>query len=109
MAEAQSSPQVIQMDSSAVSVRARLIWASRPLGFLLVAFWVLHPSSTAHADYLHLPLVGFLVGICYGLVMFWEKLRDYIGITTESHRFAVNRMPDEYYWGAISETLFRNK
>lgn len=89
--------------------RERLIWATRPLGFLLVVLWALHPASARGDDLIHLALVGFLVGLFYGLVVYGWVLRNYIFQDNKNQRFKPNRIPEEYYWGNISKTMYDNR
>lgn len=89
--------------------KERLLWATRPMGALLLILWVLHPSTASHTDYAHMSLVAFLVGTFYGLVVYGRKLREYIVGTDKNQRHKPNRVPEEYYWGNITKTMFENK
>jgi hypothetical protein len=87
----------------------RLIWATRPLGLLALVLWILHPSTTQHTDPVHMALLGFLAGIFYGLVVYGKKLQNYIVKNSQNQRFKQNRVPEEYYWGNIAQTMFDNR
>ncbi|RYG62142.1 MAG: hypothetical protein EON60_00935 [Alphaproteobacteria bacterium] len=89
--------------------RERLIWATRPLGFLGLALWVLHPSSAQGADPIHLALIGFLVGLFYGMVVYGRQLQNYISHSNGNQRFTPNRVPDEYFWGNIEKIMYDNR
>ncbi|PZP40007.1 MAG: hypothetical protein DI585_02325 [Pseudomonas fluorescens] len=109
MAEGQSgaAPALHKAGQSGFVVE-RLKWASRPMGLLLLVLWVLHPSTANQTDYLHMALVGFLVGVGYGFVVYGSKLRIYMSLSSYSQRFKPNRVPDEYYWGNVAQVMFDN-
>lgn len=108
MAESTVNP-ILHSGVSGSLAKERLIWASRPMGFLFVALWLLHPSTASHTDYLHMALVAFLVGNFYGIVVYGSKLREYIVASNKNQRFKPNRVPEEYYWGNITKTMYENK
>lgn len=89
-------------------VKERLIWASRPLGLLVLVLWVLHPATGDGAESLHLALMGFLAGTAYGLVLYGAKLKSYLTLKAASHVQTPNRVPSEYYWGSIAKVMYDN-
>lgn len=95
--------------SKSTLARERLIWAMRPMGFLLLVLWVLHPSSAQGGDPIHLALVGFLVGLFYGLVVYGRQMQNYISSGNSNHRLTPNRVPEEYFWGNIAKTMYDNR
>lgn len=104
------APSPAQQSAETSSLAAqRLLWATRPMGLLLMVLWVLHPATTANVDYIHLSLIGFLVGLFYGLLIYGKKLRGYIVSNTLNQRLTSNRVPEEYYWGNILQTMFHNR
>jgi len=90
-------------------VKERLIWASKPLGLLLLLVWVFHPATAGRTDYLHMLLLGFLAGTAYGLTLYGAQLRSYVTVRTTSHSKTPNRVPSEYYWGNIESVMYDNK
>ncbi len=89
--------------------RERLIWALRPMGLLFLVLWVLHPASAQGGDPIHLALVGFLVGLFYGLIVYGRQLQNYIAKNNKNQRFTPNRVPEEYFWGNIAKTMYDNR
>lgn len=85
--------------------KERLIWAMRPLGLLLLVLWVFHPYTADRPDHAQIALLGFLLGAGYGLIVYGRVLRRYINVGAPSVRMQANRVPEEYYWGAIAQTL----
>jgi hypothetical protein len=104
-----SSPPVLQTTASSSEVTQRLIWATRPLGLLFLLFWIFHPLTASHTDFIHMGLLGFLAGIVYGLIVYGKRLRNYIMVTNENQRLKQSRVPEEYYWGNIIKVMFDNK
>lgn len=90
-------------------VRERLVWASKPMGLLALALWVLHPATASHADYIHMGLVGFLGGTAYGWILYGGRLRSYMALKAVSQSEMPNRVPQEYYWGSIAQVMYDNK
>jgi hypothetical protein len=109
MADATSSGSpAIHKPASVSLARARLVWALRPLGFLVLALWVLHPDTADRLEHTHTALLGFLFGALYGLVIYGPTLRQYIMLHQPGGRLQANRVPDEYYWGQVDAVLFDN-
>ena len=100
---------LLSLGSGNSLARERLIWATRPMGFLFLVLWILHPSTASHTDYVHMSLVGFLAGLFYGCVVYGKKLREYIVDSNRSQRHRKNRVPEEYYWGNVTQVMFINK
>jgi len=90
-------------------VRARVVWALRRMGVLLLVLWVLYPTTADRLDYSRVTLLGFLYGAFYGLLLYGNVLLEYVKGTKENKRFTQNRVPEEYYWGNISKILFDNR
>lgn len=110
MADESQSPQVALHKPVEISLaRARLIWATRPLGFVLLVLWVLHPSVAAQPDHARMALLGFLAGATYGLLIYGRSLREYLNVKQINAMQKPNRVPEEYYWGNIVQTLFDNR
>lgn len=108
MAE-QSNPNVALHSGREVSLaRARMVWALRPLGLLVLVLWILHPSTADQPDHAHSALLGFLFGAIYGLVIYGPILTKYFFVTQHDERQQVNRVPEEYYWGQIDKVMFDN-
>lgn len=103
-----NSPTLHKAASNSLA-KERLIWATRPMGLLAIVLWVLHPTTSSGADPIHLALLGFLAGIFYGLIVYGRQLKGYITLATANTRFRPNRVPEEYYWGNILQTMFDNK
>lgn len=99
----------VSLGANTSLAKERLIWASRPMGFLFVMLWLLHPATASHTDYLHMSLIAFLVGIFYGVVVYGGRLRGYLQIVNKNKRHMPNRLPEEYYWGVITKTMYENK
>ena len=108
MSEA-SDNNTLQTSASSHEVAQRLAWATKPLGLLFLLFWIFHPLTASHTDFIHMGLLGFLAGIIYGLIVYGKKLRNYIMVTNESQRLKPSRVPEEYYWGHIIKVMFDNK
>lgn len=108
MAESPAAPSASSRPSSAGLARARLIWVMKPLGFLLLVLWILHPSTADRLDHAHTALLGFLFGALYGVIVYGPTLQQYIRLHQPSGRLITNRVPDEYYWGKIDNILFDN-
>ena len=89
--------------------KERLIWATRPMGFLFLVLWILHPASGRGGDLIHTALIGFLVGLFYGLVVYGRELQNYIMKNGQNNRFTPNRVPEEYFWGNIEKTMYDNR
>lgn len=102
------SPSLHKVGGSSLA-RERLIWATRPMGFLLLVLWVLHPATFNHGDPVRMALLGFLVGICYGLVVYGSTLRGYLVMSDQGQRYRPNRVPEEYYWGNVSQVMYDNR
>lgn len=103
-----ASPAVHSSAKSSLA-KERLIWATRPMGFLLLVLWVFHPVSAQGGDPIHLALVGFLVGLFYGLVVYGRNLQNYILRSNVNNRFKPNRVPEEYFWGNIEKIMYDNR
>lgn len=104
---ADSKPTVATAQASSGSLaRARLIWVMKPLGFLTLLLWILHPATADRLDHAHTALLGFLFGAVYGLVVYGPLLQQFIRLRQPSGRQITNRVPDEYYWGEIAKVLF---
>jgi hypothetical protein len=110
MAEAGSgSPQLSLHKVEGGLARARLLWALKPMGLLLLVLWVFHPATVDRIDVARVSLLGFLLGAGYGLIVFSRKLQEYTSINQLNDRDKPNRVPQEYYWGNISQTLYDNR
>jgi len=111
MAElAQGSSQLSLHKPAEVGLaRARLIWVMRPLGFLGLLLWVLHPNTSDRFDHAHMALIGFLLGAVYGLIVYGPQLKRYVSFRQPSGRHQANRVPEEYYWGQIDSIMFDNR
>ncbi|MCA3243735.1 MAG: hypothetical protein INF43_00315 [Alphaproteobacteria bacterium] len=88
--------------------RSRLIWVMKPLGFLVLVLWVLHPGVSDRAEIGTMLLLGFLLGAAYGLVHYGAQLRQYLTLRPLAARQQSNRIPAEYYWGEINQVLYDN-
>lgn len=108
MSEIKTQPVKVKVGAEASFVKERLIWASRPLGLLVLVLWVLHPATGSGADAVHLALMGFLAGTAYGLVLYGRKLRSYATLKADSLTQTPNRVPAEYYWGSIAQVMYDN-
>jgi hypothetical protein len=86
----------------------RLIWAMKPLGFLLLVLWVLHPAVSDRTELGTTLLLSFLLGALYGLIHYGSQLRQYLTLRALAPRQQSNRIPAEYYWGEISQIMFNN-
>lgn len=106
MADTKAATPLLALNNSAL--RERLIWATRPMGLVLLLLWVLHPLTVDHTDYVRMALLGFLAGTFYGLIVYGQKLREYIFINNISQRHKLNRVPEEYYWGNVIQMMFDN-
>ena len=102
------SPALHKAGTSSLA-KERLLWAMRPMGFVCLMFWIFHPSTFNHADPVRMALLGFLAGISYGLVVYGSKLRAFMTISTPSQRTKPNRVPEEYYWGSVSQVMYDNR
>lgn len=110
MAEVSGSSQVALHNPVEMSLaRERLIWATRPIGLLLLVLWVLHPYTADRPVHAQIALLGFLLGAGYGLIVYGRTLRRYINVGTTNSRAQANRVPEEYYWGIIAQTLNANR
>lgn len=89
-------------------IQDRLLWVVRPLGLVFLVLWVLHPA-TGKGDLLHQALVGFLLGLGYGVVVCRETLRKCISLSNVKGQDMPNKVPDTYYWGNITNVLFDNR
>jgi hypothetical protein len=89
--------------------KARIIWAAKPLGLLCLFLWVMYPSVADQVDYTRTMLIGFILGVIYGFVIYGNIYYQFINLRQESMRTRPNRLPEEYYWGHIDKTLHRNK
>ena len=89
--------------------RERLLWATKPLGAVLLTLWVLSPEVTAKAELQHEMLLGFLMGAVYGIFFHHELLRDMLFVQRENVRKVKNRLPDEFYWGKKTDVLFKKE
>ncbi len=108
MSEIKTQPVKVKVGAEASFVKERLIWASRPLGLLVLALWILHPATGNGSDVVHLALMGFLAGTAYGLVLYGRKLRSYTSLKADSLTQTPNRVPAEYYWGSIAQVMYDN-
>lgn len=106
MADAQSSSSSLQFPGGGSLARERLLWAMKPLGFLVLMLWIFHPATADQLEHAHKALQGFLLGALYGLIVYGPSLRQYITLQEPSGRMLTNRVPDEYYWGQITKILF---
>jgi hypothetical protein len=88
--------------------RSRLVWVMKPLGFLALVLWVLHPGVSDRAEIGTMLLLGFLLGALYGLVHYGAQLRQYLTLRPLAARQQSNRIPAEYYWGELSQVLYDN-
>ncbi len=112
MAELASGSTQLSMHKPAEQglAKARLLWALKPLGFLAIVLWVAHPGTSA------LPLgalsgnllLGFIFGLLYGAILYRETLTAYIRRNQRRGRKQYNRIPQEFYWGNITKTLYDN-
>lgn len=109
MSDAPNPVPVSTTAASSSEVTERLIWATRPLGLLFLLFWIFHPNTASHTDFVHMGLLGFLAGIFYGLIVYGRRLRNYIMVTNTSQRLKPSRVPEEYYWGNVIKVMFDNK
>jgi hypothetical protein len=109
MSDPSSPSTIIQTTASSREVTERLIWATKPLGLLFLLFWIFHPITVSHTDFIHMGLLGFLAGILYGIVVYGAKLRNDITINNLNQRFKQNRVPEEYYWGNVIKIMYDNK
>ncbi|MBI1308547.1 MAG: hypothetical protein GC129_01635 [Proteobacteria bacterium] len=106
---AETTPQAnIQRPRIGRLARARLAWALKPLGFLVLVLWVFYPSTADRFDHTHTALLGFLFGALYGLVVYGAALRQYVQLRQPLGRLQANRVPEEYYWGKVENVLFDN-
>lgn len=108
MSEIKTPPVKVKIGSDAGFVKERLIWASRPLGLLVLVLWILHPTTAGGTEVVHMALMGFLAGTAYGLVLYGRKLRSYITLKAANHTQTPNRVPAEYYWGSIAQVMYDN-
>lgn len=107
MADTQaSSPSAYTLNVE--QVRARLAWAVKPLGFVLLVLWVLHPNTVNRPTYTHVSLFGFVCGTLYGLAFYGQTLKRFVSLNNVHSRLRPNRVPEEYYWGNIVQVLFDN-
>lgn len=109
MADTQSSNSLTLHRPPAASLaRTRIIWAMKPLGFLVLVLWILHPAIADRFDHAHTALLGFLFGAVYGLIVYGPALKQYIMLSQPTGRLQSNRVPEEYYWGRIENVMFDN-
>jgi len=108
MAESPSAPSLHKVVNSNLA-RSRLIWAIKPLGLVLLVLWICHPATANKLNYTHVSLLGFVCGALYGLAIYGQNLRAHISLNHSNSRLRPNRVPDEYYWGNIVQTLFDNR
>lgn len=108
MSEIKTQAVSAKIGGDTAFVKERLIWASRPLGLLILALWILHPATGIGSDPVHLALMGFLAGTAYGLVLYGRKLRSYVTLKPASLTQTPNRVPAEYYWGSIAQVMYDN-
>ncbi len=109
MAELSNASNMLSVElhsDSARLARERLIWAIKPFGFLGIVLWILSPgtSDVPTAQLTSLTLLAFLLGSGYGLLVYWERLREYLAFRLEDNaRDEKNRLPDEFYVGTVEE------
>lgn len=103
---AESTSQVALHNPVSISMaKERMLWATRPLGFLLLVLWVLHPYTADRPDHAQIALLGFLLGAGYGLIVYGSLLRGYISVGGGNARTQANRVPEEYYWGVVDRVM----
>ena len=88
--------------------RARIIWASKPLGFLCLVLWVLHPAVADQTDYSRTMLIALIWGVLYGLLIYGNVYASFVRLRQQTIRTQPNRFPNEYYWGHIEKVLRSN-
>jgi uncharacterized membrane protein YhdT len=90
--------------------KERALWALKPLGFLYLVLWILHPGQQGDAgDMTHMALLGFILGAVYGVIMYRETLQGSLAAIHAGWKDMPNRMPILYYWGNITQVMFDNK
>lgn len=97
-----ATPEDIRADAGTLA-RNRLLWLVRPLGFLGILLWVLSPGTADTPDLQPQMLLGFLLGAIYGVVFYAEEFRRHLQFQRDLGRTRRNRVPSEYYFGAIEE------
>ena len=85
--------------------KERLLWLVKPIFTVCLVTWCLHPSTTMHDVVDKNAQLGFLLGALFAILVDRETLYYYLvvrrGETTEQR----NRMPDEYYFGKVTEVM----
>ena len=112
MAELASGATELSMHKPAEQglAKARLLWALKPLGLLAIVLWVAHPGTTAlpmHQLASNL-MLGVVFGVLYGGVLYRETLLNHFRRNQRKGRKQYNRVPQEFYWGNITKTLYDN-
>jgi hypothetical protein len=107
---AKNSASLEELSKSNTLMQERLVWAIKPVGMLLLLLWVFDPSTAERLNGQGYPLLAFVLGVVYGLAMFWDDIkRLVIDRMMNMGRDQRNRIPEEYYWGEIEIELARWK
>ncbi|NBX86303.1 MAG: hypothetical protein EBQ80_03550 [Proteobacteria bacterium] len=108
MAESATTVSLHKPASRSLAVE-RLIWALKPLGLLVLLLWIGYPATADRPDHSRVALLAFLFGAAYGLVIHGPTLKKYIVLPQTGTRQRTNRVPEDYYWGHVEQTLFDNR
>lgn len=85
----------------------RTLWAIRPIITMALLLWIFYPDTTFHNAVDRNALLGFLLGALFSLFIFRKELRYFLVVRRHDTEHLRNRMPDKYYFGRITQILFR--
>ena len=110
MADTENTQSIENLANNSHLAKERLIWAIKPFGLMAILLWVFDPSTAERLNGQAYPLMAFVLGVLYGLVVYWDDIRRLvIDRMMNVGRDQRSRIPEEYYWGEVESELARWK